>query len=535
MSEYWVLLPVILTAILAFLFLVLTFVVRLRKETLASLAAIALGVVGYLNLDMLLPADFSLGTRLGLWSSPVDAALPQLMLHVNAFALLLNLTFVLVGLLVVLVSRGFLRPEEPHHGEYYALLLLSILGMFFVALATELFTLYLAFELSTLATFALAAFRKLDPRGSEAAMKFFIVGVVSSAIILFGISLLYGVAGHVTLDRTQPLTSLEVLRRVLDPQQAPLVGSFQPTVALAAVLLIAGFGFKVATVPFHMWAPDVYEGSPTTISAFLSTASKNMGFVALFKVFLVAVIAARVNWVLALGVLAIATQTLGNVAALPQKSVKRMLAYSSIAHAGYILSAVVIASVHILPGAPGCDAAGSCPPDIAILGLQGGLYHILVYAFMNGGAFLVVGVTASLRLGETLDDFRGLGRKMPFVAAAMAIFLLSLAGIPGLGGFTSKFILFASAVVAGANVPGAGWMVALAISGVLNSALSLYYYARVVKYMYFLEAPVETRIPVPKAFTASVAVAMAGTVATGILAFLFLPTVGQAAHSFLFP
>ncbi|MFQ6013674.1 MAG: NADH-quinone oxidoreductase subunit N, partial [Thermoplasmata archaeon] len=416
-----------------------------------------------------------------------------------------------------LASRSFLEKGDRNIGEYYGLLLLALVGMLLVASTTDLFVLYLAFEMASLATFALAAFRKRDTRATEAAMKFFIIGVVSSAIILFGISLLYGVSAHVA-SQIPPQADAPAATnlRFLGLTMPLALVQFEPVVALGLVLLIAGFGFKVATVPFHMWVPDVYDGAPTTITTFLSTSSKIMGFAALFKIFLVALVGTAGQWALALGILAIATMTLGNVAALPQKSVKRMLAYSSIAHAGYILIAVVVGS--------------HTDPAIAAFGLAGGLYHLLVYVFMKGGAFIFVAMTATLLIGEKLDDYSGLAKRMPFLAFGMMIMLLSLAGIPPLGGFVSKFILFWSAVQAGL-VPGGEWMVSLAVAGVLNSALSLFYYARVIKHMYILEGPTEP-VKVPRPYAAALYIALFGTIATGILAFLFIDFVTQAAAFF---
>lgn len=536
-SPYWVLAPEVFLAFFAFGLLVLTFRIRVRRELFATVGTVGLVIGALLVVDQLLPPGFSVGNALGLYTTPVNsgATLAPLSLQVNSFSLFMGLTFLAAGVLISIASHAYIHRDEPHQGEYYALLCLSILGMMFVALATELFTLYLSFELATIATFGLTAFRKLDGKATEAAMKFFIVSVVSSALILFGISLLYGVSGQVKEQVSSaggylpaaPLTSFANLRLTTP---AGNVG-FQPTLILAILLLIAGFGFKVATVPFHMWAPDVYTGSPTTISAFLSTASKNMGFVALIKVFLLALVLVRVDWVVALGILAIVTQTVGNVGALPQKNVKRMLAYSSIGHAGYILSAVVVGSVVAAQGQPGTCTGTTCNLDIANFALTGGLYHMLVYVFMQAGAFLVVGITASLLIGENLEDFRGLSQKMPFVAGAMAIFLLSLAGLPPTGGFISKFVLFWSAVQA-SQIGGEGWMIALAISGVLNSALSLYYYARVIRYMYFLETPAGTaRVPVPRAYTGAIGVALVAVLATFFAAIWFTPTISDAARS----
>jgi NADH-quinone oxidoreductase subunit N len=511
--EWLVLSPLIVLTFFGFLLIALTFVVK-RKARLADVALVGLVLSLLLSLDM---AGLRIFSTLGLqlWTYPVTVEMPELMMEVNAFTLFFFVTIIFAGILVVLASRAFLGEEDRNPGEYYGLLLISLVGMLMVAAATDLFVLYLSFEMASIATFALAAFRKKERRSTEAAMKFFIIGVVSSALILFGISLLYGVSGHVGSSEgiSSSYTDLRVLRTTVTTGLL----LYEPTLVLALVLLIAGFGFKVATVPFHMWVPDVYEGAPTTITTLLSTASKIMGFAALFRVFLIALVGAASHWALALGILAIATMTVGNVAALPQKSIKRMLAYSSIGHAGYVLIAVVVGS--------------HTDPDIAAFGMAGGLYHLLVYVFMKGGAFIFVALTGALLIGERLDDYGGLAKRMPLMAFGMMVLLLSLAGIPPLGGFVSKFILFWSAIRA-AQVPGSEWMVSLAVAGVLNSALSLYYYARVVKHMYVLEGP-EERVSVPWPYSLAIVVAMAGTVATGVLAFPFLDFIVRAAN-FLF-
>ncbi|MEE9236337.1 MAG: NADH-quinone oxidoreductase subunit N [Thermoplasmata archaeon] len=511
-ADWLVLSPVIILTFTGFLLIALTFVIK-NKARLADIALVGLGLALFLTLDM---AGLGLLSRLGLelWTLPVAVEIDWLMMEVNTFTLFFFLAIILTGILVVLASRAFLTEEDRNPGEYYGLLLISLVGMILVAAATDLFVLYLSFEMASIATFALVAFRKRDRRATEAAMKFFIIGVISSAIILFGISLLYGVSGHVGSSQglSGPYTDLRVLRSTITDGLL----AFEPVVILAIILMIAGFGFKVATVPFHMWVPDVYEGAPTTITTLLSTASKIMGFVALFKIFLIALIGAATHWALILGILAIATMTLGNVAALPQKSVKRMLAYSSIGHAGYVLIAVVV---------------GSHPNTaIATLSMAGGMYHLLVYIFMQGGAFIFVALMGSLLLGEKLDDFSGLSKRMPLMAFGMMIMLLSLAGIPPLGGFVSKFILFWSAVQA-AQSPGSQWMFSLAVAGVLNSALSLYYYARVIKHMYILEGPKEP-LRVPRSFGVAILLATLGVVATGVLALPFLDFVSRAATAF---
>jgi len=418
--------------------------------------------------------------------------------EVNAFGGVLKLVFLAVTILVVLASPAYWTARQ-NQGEYYGLLLFSTVGMMFVASARDLLTLFVAFELSSFASYVLAAYSKRDPASAEAGMKYFVMGAMSSAIVLFAISVLYALTGTIELSAIGQALAGETRGIEATP-------AFNPLAIFAVVFLVAGFGFKIAAFPFHMWAPDVYEGSPTTVSAFLAAGSKKMGFVALFKVFLIALLAVKANWIFLVGFLAIATMTIGNVLALRQESAKRMLAYSSIAHAGYMLIALPVAA-----------AAAGADPALANYGAAGGIFHILTHAFMKAGAFLVIGALAICGIGEAIGDFRGLSRRAPFLALAMLVFMVSFAGIPPFAGFYSKFVLFSGAVDASLAIPGHEWLIALAIAGVLNSALSLYYYARVIRMMYVEEAPAESApIVVPRAMTAAAAIAVAATVLFGI-------------------
>src|SRR5438034_223317 len=398
---------------------------RKRPDLLWTFALAGTGLATFVTIDMM-GLGITNALHLALWPSPVGVSgnfTGELKMNVDAFALFFQLMFEFVAFLVILASRGFLRPEEPHQGEYYALMLLAVVGMMFTAAATDLFVLFLAFETSSLSTFALVAYRKRDKQATEASVKFFIIGSVSSGIVLFGISLIYGIAGTTSIGTT---TDLLLLR---GPPGLTLAGhpDVESPLIVALVLLIAGFGFKVAVVPFHMWAPDVYQGSPTTISVLLTAASKNVGIVALFRVFLIGLLNVQIDWIAALAVLAIATQTVGNI-------------------------------------------------------------------------------------------------------VAMTVFLFSLAGIPPLGGFFSKFVLFSSAVNAASFN---GWFLALAVSGVLNSALSLYYYARVVWYMYILDPEGEARkVEVPRAIEVAVFIALAIVMLTAVLAAFFLGFLNDAARGF---
>jgi proton-translocating NADH-quinone oxidoreductase chain N len=419
------------------------------------------------------------------------------LLRLDVFAALFALVFLAVAFYVVLASARYVE-KDRHLAEYYALIMLATAGMMMVASAVDLITLFAGLEVASISTFALVAFRKKDKRGAEGAAKYFVIGSLSSALSLYGISLLYGITGTTNISGIN--TALTNLPSGLDPG-----------LLLAIGLIIAGFGFKVAIVPFHMWAPDVYEGAPSTISALLASSSKKMGLVLLFKVFLVGLIAVKADWQGVAAIIAIITMTLGNVLALSQTNIKRMLAYSSIAQAGYMLIALAVATPYAL---------------------EGSIFHIITHAFMKGGAFIVVAAMAYVALGESVSDYKGLAKRAPFIAFSMAILLFALAGIPPLSGFWSKLVLFSGAVDASAVV-GQEWMIWLAIAGVLNSALSLYYYVRVIKYMYVDEGTTRERIKLPWSMTAAIAICVGATILIGLWPGPVIDLCEQAAHALL--
>lgn len=444
---------------------------------------------------------------LGLWEPPASQFH---LIEVNTFSGLFMLVFLSVGIVVVLGSPEFIS-KDRNQGEYYALILLAITGMTVVAMSADLITLFVGLEISGISSFALSGFRKSEKRSAEAATKYFIVGGFSSALTLFAISLLYGYAGTTNIEGIHAAYAT--------PSPGDWVSSADPILLLATALLMAGFGFKIAAVPFHMWAPDVYEGAPTPISGFLAAASKKMGFAAFFKVFLVGLIFSITQWDEAAAALAVVTMTVGNVIAVSQTNIKRMLAYSSVAQAGYILIVLPVAG----------NAASDI--DLAEYAVAGGLFHILTHAFMKSGAFMVVAAMGAVAIGERLDDFKGLGRRAPWLAFAMTLFMLSLAGIPPLAGFASKFVLFSSAVYV--SVPGPDWLVWLAIAGVLNSALSLYYYARVMKLMYMEKGPAAP-VRLTPMLKIAVAVAAVMVVVIGVYPGPVIDVCVEAA-GFLFP
>jgi NADH-quinone oxidoreductase subunit N len=337
--------------------------------------------------------------------------------------------------------------------------------MVLVAYSTDLVMLFVAWELMSIPTYVLAGFMKKNPSSNEAALKYFLFGALSSAIIVYGISIVYGLTGSTNIGEV--ITGLANI----DPQMMPLA-------ILAVGLFIAGFGFKMGLVPFHMWLPDTYEGAPPTITALLAAGTKKAGFAAALRVIIMGTIALNLDWTFALGIIAVMTMTVGNVAAIMQKNISRMLAYSSIGHAGYILIGLAVA-------------------PFTVLGIQGSLFHILNHAVMKGAAFIAIaGIVVALGI-TNIDKLKGLGRKMPIISIGLVISLLALAGVPPTSGFWSKLMLFGSALDTG--VPS--WAPWLAIAGVLNSALSLAYYGWIIRKMYF-EGEAEKRIAEPKSIIA---------------------------------
>ena len=389
-----------------------------------------------------------------------------------AIAMLIVAIFTTVG------SFSYMR-NKNHPAVYYSLILLSTIGMVLIAYSTDLVMLFIAWELMSIPTYLLVGYLKKDPSSNEAALKYFLFGALSSAIIIYGISLAYGITGSTNIA--------EVIQGF-----ATVDASMLPLALLSVGLFIAGFGFKMGLVPFHMWLPDAYEGAPPTIAALLAAGTKKAGFAAMIRVIIMGTVALNLDWVLALGVIAIMTMTIGNIAAIMQKNLARILAYSSIGHAGYILIGLSIA--------PFSD-----------IGLQASLFHIMNHAVMKGSAFIAVAGIV-IALGSThLDKIKGLGRKMPITALGLMISLLALAGVPPLNGFWSKLMLFGSALDAG---PLLGWAPWLAIAGVLNSALSLAYYAWIIRKMYF-EGETEKRISEPK-----------GVIAVMIFSIIFMVGLG---------
>jgi len=408
-----------------------------------------------------------------------DATL-QNMLAADGYALFLNLVILAAAALAILFSVEYTERKRLARGEYYTLLLLSTAGMMLMAAAINLMTIFIALEILSLALYALVGLNRAEERSAEAALKYLLLGAFASAFLLYGMALVYGQAGT---------TSLAGVRDYVAARGA----EFPALLAVGLGLMVVGFGFKVALVPFQMWVPDVYEGAPTSVTAFMSVGAKAAGFAALGRVALYAFGDWYQAWVWVLAVLAALTMTVGNLAALRQTNLKRMLAYSSIAHAGYVLVGV---------------AAGN------ELGLSAVLFYLFAYAFMNVGAFAVIIAVGrfgdSEGGGETLESFSGLSSRSPGLAAAMAVLMLSLAGVPPLVGFLGKLYVFTAAVEADLT-----W---LAILGVINSVISAYYYLRVVGVMYRKQPSEGEQAPAPvcPALQVGLGLAVAVTVVLGL-------------------
>src|SRR5208283_724046 len=415
------LMPEIIVSSAAILLLVLDLVFK-NKGVLALVGVIAAAATLYL-----LPASYG-ETFGGMFIS-------------DSYSMYFKVIFIINFVLTVLISLKYIQRQKAEYGEYYSLLLFATAGMMIMASARDFIVLYLGLELMALSTYILAGIKRHDIKSNEAALKYFLLGAFSSAILLYGISLIYG------------LTATTDLYKIA----AQLKQTETSTALLLSMLLIAvSFCFKIAAVPFHMWAPDVYEGAPTSITAFMSVGPKAAGFAVIGRVFYVAFQNIQTDWTAVLIGVAILTMAAGNILALVQTNIKRMLAYSSIAHAGYMLLGIIAGTLE---------------------GRQAMMTYMLIYAFMNMGAFAVV---IMLDKGEEIKDYNGLAKSNPLVAALMLVFMFSLTGIPPTAGFVGKFNIFMAAIKA-----GYAWLVVIAV---IFSAVSAYYYLRIVMNMYMKEA-----------------------------------------------
>jgi NADH-quinone oxidoreductase subunit N len=384
------------------------------------------------------------------------------MLVVDGFSLFLQAVFILTGILGILLALNYLPRRGIERGEYYPLLLFSTTGMMLMSTAADLIVVFLALELLSIPLYILAGFARPRADSEESAMKYFLLGAFASSFLVYGIALTYGGTGSTAFSEVVAALAGQASNFAL-----ALIGM---------VLILVGLGFKVAAVPFHMWTPDVYQGAPTPVTAFMSVGAKAGGFAALLRVLVTAMPAIAGQWGVIITIIAGLTMILGNIVAISQTNIKRMLAYSSIAHAGYILVAVAAAQ----------------HPDTAPYAVSAALFYLLAYTFTNLGAFtVVIALERDDGSGNEIDDFAGLGKTHPWMALAMALFMLSLTGLPPSAGLIGKVFVFEAAIRASAGDP---LLLTVTIIGVLTSVISAFYYARVILVMFFREGKGDAKL-----------------------------------------
>ena len=476
-----------------------------------SLAAFAIIVIlldlfiqrkGLLVVVSLIGLVVSAGFTLAMWGGSSQAIFNN-MLAVDNFALFFKLLFLGIAALVILASVDYAPKFARFQGEYYALILLSTLGMMLMAATAELISIYVALELTSISLYALVGFLK-DPKSTEASLKYLLLGAVASAVLLYGMALVFGFTGK---------TQLGEIAQVIQAMSPPTILA-SPALILGIVLLIAGFGFKIAAVPFQMWVPDVYEGAPTPITAYLSVGSKAAGFAIVLRVFYSAFGLPgwlSLDWGLIFAVLAAIGMTLGNVAALPQTNIKRMLGYSSIAQAGYLM--VGLATLGLSPASD-------------IIGRSGVLFFLTSYAVTNLGAFIAIIAISNKLDSDLIEDYSGMGKRAPLLALALTLCLISLIGMPPAAGFMAKFYIFSGAVSHGLL-----WLVIIAV---INSVISAYYYLRVVKVMWLGEPVSEEKVPSSGALRLALSISCLGVLLLGIIPGFGMKLAELAAKMFVF-
>ena len=408
------------------------------------------------------------------------------LLVVDQFSMFFKLLFLVAAALTIIISLKYLDVEREHHGEYYALILLATMGMMFMAGAADLITLYISLETMAIATYILVGFLRSNPRSNEASLKYFLLGAFSSGILLYGMSLLYGIAGS---------TSFVEIRAALQERDIN-----DPIAIIAVVALCAGIFFKIAAVPFHQWTPDAYEGAPTSITAYMSVAVKAASFAMLIRLFMLCIKPQEVHWLPLVTAVSVLTMTVGNIAAMTQSNVKRLLAYSSISHAGYLLLGIVASSE---------------------LGLVSIPLYLFVYAFSNMGVWaIIVALRRKNIIGEQIDDLNGLVYKQPVAAILMLVFLLSLAGIPPTAGFIAKYFLFSALIQGGHST--------VAVIAVLNAAVSVYFYLRIVVAMFMKESTEKTGLALTPGVIIALDVGILLTMGIGLYPDPFIPFAAHA-------
>ena len=442
------------------------------------------------------------GVSVAMWGGNFPAIFNN-MLAVDNFALFFKLLFLLIALLVILSSVDYVAKFARFQGEFYALILLSTLGMMLMAATADLISIYISLELTSISLYALVGFLK-DKKSTEASLKYLLLGALASAVLLYGMALVFGFTG-----KTQLGEIAQVIQAM--PAQTLLAS---PALILGIVLLIAGFGLKIAAVPFQMWVPDVYEGAPTPVTAYLSVASKAAGFAIILRVFSSAFGMPEwlsLNWGIIFAVLAAIGMTLGNIVAIPQNNIKRMLGYSSIAQAGYLMVGL---------------AAMGFSPAADTLGRSGILFFLASYALTNMGVFIAIIAISSKLNSDLIEDYAGMGKRAPLIALALTLCLISLIGMPPAAGFMAKFYIFSAAVQHNLL-----WLVIIAV---INSVISAYYYLRVVKVMWFGEAASAEKVPSSGALRLALSLSSLGVLLLGIIPGYIMKLAQLAASMFIF-
>ena len=491
------LLPEMMLVLAALGILLTDYILEARDKFFNALVAMLGVIFSGIFLWQLAPAAES-GRAIGFSNSLV----------VDPFFLFFGFIFLLATAFVIILSVRYLQIEDENHGEYYALILFATVGMMFMASGYDLIVQFLGLETMALSFYVLAGFLRRDRRSNEGAVKYLLLGAFSSAILAYGFSILYGIGTTTNFSGfgvTVPATNLDIIQVGVEAR-----GHAHLLVLLALVTVISGIFFKIAAAPFHQWAPDVYEGSPTPITAYISVASKTASFALLLRLLLTVFWPVRIDWVMLVAGVAVASLTIGNFAAITQTNIKRMLAYSSISHVGYILLGIV--------------AAASSDQGF-LTGMKGVAFYLFVYGFMTIGAFAVIIVLQRQGvISDGLDDLNGLYKRSPGSAVVLLIFMLSLAGIPPLAGFVGKYFILQALIETGHN--------RLALFGALYIVPALYYYFRIVAHAYLYEPG---NAPSP-AITIGQKVALVGlcfvTVAAGIYP---EPFVRLATYSLFFP
>jgi NADH-quinone oxidoreductase subunit N len=451
-----------------------------RKRALGLTTAVGFGVIIAVALAVSRPA-----------ADAEHALIFGGMLRDDGFSFFFRILFLISGLIVALVSLD--SDGVGHKGEYFAILIGAVFGMNFMASAADLIMLYLAIETTSIALYLLAGYLRDNDKSAESGLKYFLFGAFTSTVMLYGFSLLYGFTGQ---------TNLYELAGVLTSGTVST-----PAILLTLMLVLVGFGFKISMVPLHFWAPDVYEGAPSPVTGFISTASKAAGFAVLLRVFLAVFPNVESYWVSLVIAIAIATMTLGNTIALAQKNIKRLLAYSSIAQAGYVLIGLAAASPQ---------------------GLAGVIYYLAMYIFTNLAAFGCIVLVYRATGSDEIADYAGLSRRAPGLALVFLVAFLSLSGMPPFGGFFGKFFVFAAAIQQGVAQQNNAliWLVAI---GVVNAIVGLYYYLTVLKVVYLYPPKVETKIEVPRAYAVALWACVIGIVVLGTWATPWIGWATQAA------